>query len=98
ASSGSCPESFYNVMYSTARGNVIHYSNPTVDAALTQLRGETDVKKQNELYTTISKNYLDDAAGVFWYRTYLPTFIRKGVNGMGNWIGTVPDYATAWIA
>src|SRR5262249_30304186 len=58
--SGADPETFFNQLYSTSRSNITHYSNPAVDAALTQLRGETNPKKQHELYTTMSQTVLDD--------------------------------------
>src|SRR5262249_1063931 len=95
--SGADVETFYNLMYSTSRGNVVRYNNPTVDAALTPLRGEPYPKAQNELWTTITKNYLADAPALFWYRSALPFALRKGISGVEKYSADVPDFATMRI-
>jgi ABC-type transport system substrate-binding protein len=92
------PENMYNLLYSTSRQNVIKYNNPKVDAALTQLRGETNAKKAQELYTTITKNFVDDAAVVYWYRLYLPYAIRSGISGVTAFSPQAPDMTKLWIA
>ncbi|MET0895191.1 MAG: ABC transporter substrate-binding protein [Acidimicrobiia bacterium] len=98
AHAASDPEALNTLLHSTSRSNVIKYSNPTVDAALTQLRGETDAKKQYALYTTITKEFLDDAAVVYWFRALLPTVIRKGVSGIAPYNGANPDFAQISLA
>src|SRR5262249_38266664 len=91
-------EGFYNLWYSGSKANVWHYSNPTMDAAVTQLRSETNPKKQMELWNTATQQWLDDATMVFWYRNVTPTLIRKGMSGVQPYTFDVPDLANLWIA
>ncbi|MET0894713.1 MAG: hypothetical protein ABWY80_02565, partial [Acidimicrobiia bacterium] len=95
---GSDPEAFYSTLHSTSRGNVYHYNNPTVDATLDELRSETDPKQQYELWTTLTKELLDDAPGVFWYRAVVPMVIRGGISGIERYSTGTPDFTTLWIA
>src|SRR5262249_36568636 len=94
--SGSDPEGYYAQWDSTQKGNVWHYNNPTVDAALTQLRSETNPKKQFDLWTTATQQWLNDAPMVFWYRNVLPILIRKGISGVQRANRLFPNFADLW--
>lgn len=75
-------EGFWNTWFGTGSGsNVGGYSNPKVDALLTQAKQELDEKKRSDIYAEASKILTEDAAWLLVVNDRNPRALSKNVTG-----------------
>jgi peptide/nickel transport system substrate-binding protein len=76
------PADAYPTYYSTSTSNVIHYSNPKMDAVLTSSRGYSSIPQRKTALNQIAQILINDAIYLRIYYVVFNNFAQKTVGGL----------------
>jgi peptide/nickel transport system substrate-binding protein len=89
---------FVNVFHGGSNFNFSHYSNPTVDSMLDQLKSATDQKTRVQLVHSAEQQILKDSP-VAWYTRFVSAeMIDKTVRNYNVVFDQVPLFDGVWLA
>ena len=88
------PDGLYNSLATDGTANLVHYSNPKVDAALNKGRTLEGVAARKPLYDIVQQQVAKDSAQIPLLFDYSGNVYRKNVSGLGipspAALGTIP--------